>query len=92
MNIEKKDYFKGVFVAQVKPMKAQGDIDLDTLNNFIEYQISQGVHGLIPIGSTGEYYALGPQERHDVLKTTIDAAASLSCSIIIPPNRSGYDS
>ncbi|MHC4456347.1 MAG: dihydrodipicolinate synthase family protein, partial [Planctomycetota bacterium] len=39
------------------------------------YQICQGVHGLIPLGSTGEYYALSPQERHDVLKTTIDTAA-----------------
>jgi 4-hydroxy-tetrahydrodipicolinate synthase len=75
MNIEKKNDLKGVFAALVTPMTVQGEIDLNTLNNFIEYQICQGVHGLIPLGSTGEYYALSPQERHDVLKITIDTAA-----------------
>ncbi|MFC1737580.1 4-hydroxy-tetrahydrodipicolinate synthase [Planctomycetota bacterium] len=75
MNIEKKNDFKGVFAALVTPMTVQGEIDLDTLSNFVEYQICQGVHGLIPLGSTGEFYALSPQERRDVLKTTIDAAA-----------------
>jgi len=74
MNIEKKKDLKGVFAALVTPMTKQGQIDLDTLSNFVEYQICQGVHGLIPLGSTGEYYALSPKERHDVLKTTIDAA------------------
>lgn len=75
MNIEKKNDFKGIFPALVTPMTVQGEIDLDTLKNFVEYQICQGVHGLIPLGSTGEFYALSPQERHDVLKATIDAAA-----------------
>jgi 4-hydroxy-tetrahydrodipicolinate synthase len=75
MNIEKKNDLKGVFAALVTPMTVQGGIDLNILKNFIEYQIRQGVHGLIPLGSTGEYYALNPQERHDVLKTTIDTAA-----------------
>ena len=74
MNVEKND-LKGVFAALVTPMTVQGEIDLDTLSNFIEYQICQGVHGLVPLGSTGEFYALSPQERRDVLKTTIDAAA-----------------
>jgi 4-hydroxy-tetrahydrodipicolinate synthase len=75
MNAEKDKGFKGVFPALVTPMTEQGKIDLDTLSTFIEYQICQGVHGLIPLGSTGEYYALSPEERLDVLKTTIDAAS-----------------
>ena len=41
----------------------------------MEYLIGAGVHGLIPLGSTGEFYALSPQERRDVLKTVIQAAA-----------------
>ncbi len=41
----------------------------------MEYLIGAGVHGLIPLGSTGEFYALSPVERHDVLKTVVKAAA-----------------
>jgi len=74
MNVEKKKDLKGVFAALVTPMTVQGQIDLATLSNFVEYHICQGVHGLIPLGSTGEYYALSPEERRDVLKTTIDAS------------------
>jgi 4-hydroxy-tetrahydrodipicolinate synthase len=75
MNVEKDNEFKGVFTALVTPMAKQSQIDLRTLSNFVEYQIQQGVHGLIPLGSTGEFYALSSQERRDVLKTTIDIAA-----------------
>jgi len=67
--------FKGVFAALVTPMTEQEEIDLDVLRDFTEYQISEGVHGLIPLGSTGEFYALSPDERSNVLKTTIDIAA-----------------
>jgi 4-hydroxy-tetrahydrodipicolinate synthase len=75
MNVEKDNEFKGIFAALVTPMTEQGEIDLPTLGNFVEYQVSHGVHGLIPLGSTGEYYALSPEERRGVLKTTIDIAA-----------------
>ncbi len=75
MNIEKKNDLKGIFAALVTGMTVQGEIDLDTLCNCVEYQICQGVHDLVPLGSTGEFYALSPQERRNVLKTTIDAAA-----------------
>lgn len=54
MNIETKNDLKGVFAALVTPMTLQGEIDLNTLNNFIEYQICQGVHGLIPLGVVRE--------------------------------------
>jgi 4-hydroxy-tetrahydrodipicolinate synthase len=41
----------------------------------VEYLIGAGVHGLIPLGSTGEFYALSPQERRDILATVIRVAA-----------------
>ena len=75
MDAERDNGFKGVFPALVTPMTERGEIDLDTLRAFVEYQIYQGVHGLIPLGSTGEYYALSPGERLAVLQTTIDAAS-----------------
>ena len=39
--------------------------------SLVEYLIGAGVHGLIPLGSTGEFYALTPQEQRDVLATVV---------------------
>ena len=68
-------HFHGVFVALVTPMKANEEIDYAKLSTFADHLIRQGVHGLIPLGSTGEYYALSADERERVLRTTLEAAA-----------------
>ena len=65
--------FKGVYVAMVTPMDDNQQVDYDQLGKFAEYLVSEGVHGIIPLGSTGEFYALSDQERADVLKVTLDA-------------------
>jgi 4-hydroxy-tetrahydrodipicolinate synthase len=67
--------FRGVFAALVTPMTADEEVDYEKLETFAGYLISQGVHGLIPLGSTGEYYALSDDERHRVLRATLNAAA-----------------
>jgi 4-hydroxy-tetrahydrodipicolinate synthase len=67
--------FHGVYVATVTPMTNNSQVDYDTLGKFTEHLINSGVHGLVPLGSTGEFYALTPEERHDVLKGTIEATA-----------------
>jgi 4-hydroxy-tetrahydrodipicolinate synthase len=70
------DKFHGVYPALVTPMTADEEIDLKTLAEFVNYLIEEGgVHGIIPLGSTGEYYALSAQERTEVLKTTIQTVA-----------------
>jgi 4-hydroxy-tetrahydrodipicolinate synthase len=66
--------FHGVFTALVTPMKANGEIDLNTVARHVETMIAAGVHGLIPLGSTGEFYALSAAERRDVLKAMLEAA------------------
>ncbi|MGA2500609.1 MAG: 4-hydroxy-tetrahydrodipicolinate synthase [Tepidisphaeraceae bacterium] len=71
-----KPGFHGVFSALVTPMRADGEIDYATLGQFTDYLIRQGVHGLVPLGSTGEYYALSADERERVIRTTLDAAAA----------------
>ena len=70
-----KKVFEGIFPALVTPMTADESVDCARLGEFVNYQIESGVHGLIPLGSTGEYYALGPDERKAVVTTTIEAAA-----------------
>jgi 4-hydroxy-tetrahydrodipicolinate synthase len=67
---------KGIFPAVVTPMTAQQDVDYETLSSFVDYLVGTGgVHGVIPLGSTGEYYALDAEERKRVVQTTLDAVA-----------------
>ncbi len=68
--------FHGIFPALVTPMTADEEVDYNTLAGFVDYLITEGgVQGLIPLGSTGEFYALSADERSEVLKTTIQTAA-----------------
>jgi 4-hydroxy-tetrahydrodipicolinate synthase len=68
--------FRGVFAALVTPMKRTEELDYPKLAQFAQYLIQKGVHGLIPLGSTGEYYALDASERERVLRTTLEAAGA----------------
>lgn len=70
-----KSTFHGVFAALVTPMKANEEIDYAKLGAFTDHLIRQGLHGLIPLGSTGEYYALSADERERVIRTTLEATA-----------------
>jgi len=69
-----KAVLQGVHVPIVTPMDAHQNLDLDRLSRFADHLISQGVHALIPLGSTGEYYALDHRERTEVLQTVLNAA------------------
>ena len=67
--------FEGIYCAMVTPMTEDEQVDLKTLSTLTDYLIQAGVHGLVPLGSTGEYYALSDPEREAVVKTTLKAAA-----------------
>lgn len=58
----------GIFPALVTPFDANGNVDFRTLEKLLEFQLSRGVHGFVPLGSTGEYYAMSDAERADVLR------------------------
>ncbi|HVJ41027.1 MAG TPA: dihydrodipicolinate synthase family protein [Dongiaceae bacterium] len=65
---------KGILPALVTPFDAAGEINFKTLERFVDWQLEQGVHGLVPMGSTGEYYAMSDQERWDVLRCVKETA------------------
>lgn len=68
--------FEGVFSALVTPMTTDQQVHHNSLADLVDYLIERGgVHGLIPLGSTGEYYALSPDERKAVVATTLEATA-----------------
>jgi len=62
-----------VLVALVTPMSASEELDCETLSRFVDHLIRSGVHGVIPLGSTGEFYALSRDERRHVVASTISA-------------------
>jgi 4-hydroxy-tetrahydrodipicolinate synthase len=67
--------FRGVFPYLVSPINAQGRILTDVLGKLASDLIKAGVHGLTPLGSTGEFAYLNREQREAVVKATIEAAA-----------------
>lgn len=66
--------FHGVFPYLVSPVAADGAIKTDVLAKLCDDLIAKGVHGLTPLGSTGEFAYLNAAQRTQVVKTTIEAA------------------
>ena len=66
--------FHGVFPYLVSPVDADGRIRTDVLGHLCDDLIKSGVHGLTPLGSTGEFAYLNNAQRLAVVQTTIEAA------------------
>ncbi len=62
----------GCGTALVTPFLANGSIDEVALRAFVEWQIGEGVHMVIPCGSTGEAVTLAPAEHRRVVEITIE--------------------
>jgi len=67
--------FHGVFPYLVSPIDADGRIKRDVLARLVDDLIKAGVHGLTPLGSTGEFAYLSSEQRAAVVQTTIETAA-----------------
>src|SRR6201986_2508608 len=66
--------FHGVFPYLVSPIDPDGAIRRDVLARLSDDLIASGVHGLTPLGSTGEFAYLNSAQRLAVVKTAIEAA------------------
>ena len=55
--------FEGIYTPIITPFKDGGEIDWDMYAEVIDWQIENGVAGIIVGGSTGEFYALSKEER-----------------------------
>jgi dihydrodipicolinate synthase/N-acetylneuraminate lyase len=67
--------FSGVFPYLVSPIQPSGAVDAPLLGRLCDDLIKAGVHGLTPLGSTGEFAYLSAQQRQDVVEATVEAAA-----------------
>lgn len=65
--------FKGSFVALVTPFR-DGAIDETAYQGFIDWQIGQGTHGLVPCGTTGESPTLSHAEHMRIVELCVEAA------------------
>src|SRR5436305_7327988 len=70
-----KSGFAGVFPYLVTPLDAAGGIKADVLARLCDDLIEAGVHGLTPLGSTGEFAYLSREQRLRAVEITIEAAA-----------------
>ena len=68
-----KTKFRGSLTALVTPFK-NGALDEAALRGLVSWQIEQGSHGLVPVGTTGESPTLSHAEHHRVVEMCIDEA------------------
>ncbi|RLE36117.1 4-hydroxy-tetrahydrodipicolinate synthase [Candidatus Acetothermia bacterium] len=64
----------GVYVVLVTPFTKDGDVDYDGLRKNVRWLAGQGVHGVIPLGSTGEFASLDDDQKERITQTVIAAA------------------
>jgi len=65
--------FRGVFPYLVSPVNADGTIREKVLRELVDHLISKGVHGLTPLGSTGEFAYLTWAQRKQIVEIVVDA-------------------
>jgi 4-hydroxy-tetrahydrodipicolinate synthase len=66
--------FKGSMPALVTPF-SDGAVDFEALKSLVEWQIAEGSHGLVPVGTTGESPTLTHDEHEKVIEAVVAAAA-----------------
>jgi len=63
---------KGLFTAIITPFDKEGGLDEEGLRSNIDFQIEQGVDGIVPVGTTGESATLSEEEHKKVVEISID--------------------
>jgi 4-hydroxy-tetrahydrodipicolinate synthase len=66
---------RGAFPVMITPMNQDQSIDYEGLRSNVRFYLAQGVKGLIPLGSTGEFVSLARYERFKVAETVLEEVA-----------------
>ena len=72
--MDKKE-FAGVFPYLVSPVDSKGTVKVGVLGSLVEHLIQCGVHGLTPLGSTGEFAYLTPEQKRKIVEVVVKTAA-----------------
>ncbi len=78
MPVEK---FQGTWTALVTPFKDNGNVDYEGLEKNIEFQINEGITGILPVGTTGESPTLSTDEHNEVIAKSKKIAGS-RCDVL----------
>jgi 4-hydroxy-tetrahydrodipicolinate synthase len=63
---------RGVYTAIITPFDEQGNFDEATYRNLIDFQIENGIDGIVPCGTTGESPTLSHEEQDRVIEITVE--------------------
>ena len=63
---------KGIIPPMITPLDKDENVDKKALRRVVEYLIKGGVHGLFPLGSTGEWYGLDFNQKREILETVME--------------------
>jgi 4-hydroxy-tetrahydrodipicolinate synthase len=74
--------FRGAATALVTPMLPSGEVDKEALERLVEFQITNGINALVPVGTTGESATLSHPEHHHVMDI-VAAKANKRVPIIV---------
>ena len=79
--------FEGIYPYLVSPVDEQGNVMVEVLERLVNHLIDCGVHGLTPLGSTGEFFYLTWEQKFKIVETVVRAAnhrvpviAGVACS------------
>jgi 4-hydroxy-tetrahydrodipicolinate synthase len=71
MTTTSNDKLRGIWTALVTPFDEDGSVDVKALEGLVQDQLDQGIHGLVPCGTTGETATLSESEQDLVITTTL---------------------
>ena len=66
--------FRGAFTALVTPMKETGEVDYEGFRKLIDFQITEGIDGIVPLGTTGETPTLDEDEEDILIEIAVKEA------------------
>ena len=66
--------FRGAFTALITPMTESGEVDYDGFRKLIEFQIAEGIDGIVPLGTTGESPTLDESEEEKLIEIAMETA------------------
>ncbi|CUX51700.1 dihydrodipicolinate synthase family protein [Clostridium sp. C105KSO13] len=66
---------KGIIPPIITPLKDDGEVNFPVLRQLVNHLIENGVHGLFPVGTTGEFYAFNNETYRKILETVKEEAA-----------------
>ncbi|HID15321.1 MAG TPA: 4-hydroxy-tetrahydrodipicolinate synthase, partial [Candidatus Atribacteria bacterium] len=70
--MKEKTTLEGIFPALITPFKKDDEIDEEKLKELLDFLIEKGVHGVVPVGTTGEFMYMTEKEKRKVYEIVVD--------------------